>query len=162
MHKCILARTQEPDNLMSPAQKHWKVNDLGRQLQRRGTSADLQQKQGGPPKGEVLLPSMGGSLVWGGETRWKRYARKNSGCFYLTRTMWWATAWQLSGQALHMEAFICATDTVLSCWSTQPAWWANCSIKHRGLLHPFSSQIQLNAFYYRHLKLFTIMLSEMV
>lgn len=157
MHKCILARTQELDSLMSPAQKHWKVSDHGCQLPTRGTSADLQQKRGGPPKGEVLLPSMGGSLVWGGETRWKRYARKNSGCFYLTSTMWWATAWQLSGQ----EAFICATDTVLSCWSTQPVWWANCSIKHRGLWHPFSSQIQLNAFYYRHLKLFIIMLSEM-
>lgn len=60
------------------------------------------------------------SLPWegawsgAGETRWKRYSRKNSGCFYLTSTMWWATAWQLSGQTLHMEAFICPTDPILS------------------------------------------------
>lgn len=57
MNKCILARTQNPDSLMSPAQKHWKVSDHGCQLLRKETNADLPQEQGGPPKGDVLPPS---------------------------------------------------------------------------------------------------------
>lgn len=64
MHKCILARTQELDSLMSPAQKHWKVSDQDVSFRQRNY-AD-RQKLGGPPKGEVFLSSMGGSLVWGG------------------------------------------------------------------------------------------------
>lgn len=32
MCKCILARTEKPDSLTSPAQKHWKVSDHDCQL----------------------------------------------------------------------------------------------------------------------------------
>lgn len=121
-----------------------------------------QQKLGGPPKGEVFLSSMGGSLVWGGGNKMEEILKEK---FWLLLSH----KYDVMGYSLT----VVRTDSSYGglhlsywphfvCWSTQPVWRANCSIKRRGLSHPCSSQTQLNAFYYRHLKLFTIMLSEMV
>lgn len=126
------------------------------------TNAALQQEPRGPLKGEALPPTMGASWEMGGKNGRDMQVK------VVAASTTWAWLWCLHSRVVR-TGFLCSPDCLVllkslkgELGSTQPVRWVKCSVKHLGFLHSFHPQIHHNAFYYCHLNLLAITLSEMV